>query len=404
MELNNFARIGKSVITKSIGLQKNYIEVYEKGERVLNERQSGCFCCPVHKAKCQMREFDVTDALNFLECQCEGCSQAVYTTEYKTCKKYINEKNKFGYQPTLKSYSIKLLLAYHFLQPDAYGTLKDVSIKDLAELIGCTPATVKASNKVLAEYGYCHICESGLYDNHINVILAEYRDYHKTAAEGGRGYITMSASMLKKILDIEGLNTLRLNLKGILEVDNASFGNTENPELESATASYKKLRGFLPDYCKRNVIVKALQKDSSIFDLTYHGNAVTFSIHSEFAQKNMRESMLRIEEAQIKKYIENLNETLSRAGGFYVKGFDPLVDARMESYHIADTSRHTTIPLSDKDYKDLASMCVQYNCDIVQSAIITAYNSYTIRGREIRNFGGLIRAIIRRCLSAGKAA
>lgn len=92
MKLNNFARIGKGVITKSIGLQKNYIDVYEKGELKLNEQQSGCLCCPIYQAKSQMREFDVMDALDFLECQCKSCSQAVYTTEYKICKKYINEK------------------------------------------------------------------------------------------------------------------------------------------------------------------------------------------------------------------------------------------------------------------------------------------------------------------------
>lgn len=404
MKLNNFARIGKGVITKSIGLQKNYIDVYEKEEQKLDEQQSGCLYCPVYQAKCQMREVDVTDALDFLECQCKGCSQAVYTTGYKVCKKYINEKNQFGYQPTLKSYSIKLLLVYHFLQPDAYGTLKDVSIKGLAELIGCTAATVRANNKVLEEYGYCYICDSGLYDNHINVFLPEYKDYHKTAAEGGRGYITMSVSMVKKILDIKGLNTLRLNLKGILEVDNASFGNTEDPEMSATTTSYKKIRGFLPDYCRRNVIIKALQQDNSIFDLTYHDNAVTFNIHPEFAQKNMRESMLENEEANIKRYIENLNQTLSAAGEDYIKGANPIVDARMAGYRIADTSKHTMLILSDKDYKDLASMCVQYNRDIVQSAVITAYNNYTVHGREIRNFGGMIRAIIRRCLSASRAA
>lgn len=404
MKLNNFARIGKGVIIKSIGLQENYIEVYEEGERKLDEQQSGCLFCPVYQAKCQMREVDVPDALSFLKCQCEGCSQAVYTTEYKIHKKYINEKNQFGYQHTLKSYSIKLLLIYHFLQPDAYGMIKDVSIKGLAELIGCTTATIKASNKVLEEYGYCYICDSGLYDNHINVCLPEYKDYHKTAAEGGRGYITMSASMMEKILNIKGLNTLRLNLKGIIETDNASFGNTENPEMSAATASYKKLRGFLPDYCKRNVIIKALQRDSSIFNLEYQDTAVTFHIHPEFAQKNMRESMLANEEAGMKKYIENLNRTLSMAGEGYIKGADPIVDACMESYGIADASRHTALVLSDKDYKDLASMCVQYNRDIVQSAVITAYNNYTLFGREIRNFGGMIRAIIRRCLSASRAA
>ena len=31
-----------------------------------------------------------------------------------------------------------------------------------------------------------------IHDRCINIFLPEYKDYHKTAAEGGRGYITMS--------------------------------------------------------------------------------------------------------------------------------------------------------------------------------------------------------------------
>lgn len=404
MELSNFARIGKGVITKSIGLQENYIEIYEKGGRKRDEEKSGCYSCPVYQAKCSMRDLGATDALDFLECQCGCCSQAVYTEEYKSTKKYINEKNQFGYQQTLKSCSIKLLLAYHFLQPDAYGMLKDVSIKDLAGLVGCTTATVKACNRVLAEYGYCCICNSGLYDNHINVILTEYKDYHKTAAEGGRGYITMSSSMMQKILGIKGLNALRLNLKGILEVDNASFRSTGDPEMASATASYKKLKGFLPNYCKRNVIIKALQQDSSIFTFAYDDNIVTFNINREFAQKNMRGSMLANEEKEMKAYIESLNRTLSMAGKNYIKGADPLADARLSNFRIAIAGSYALLHLSDKDYKDLASMCVQYNRDMVQKAVITAYNDYAVHGKEIKNFGGIIRTIIRSCLSAGKAA
>ncbi len=94
-------------------------------------------------------------------------------------------------------------------------------------MVGCTTATVRACNKTLSGYGYCHTCESGIYDGCINIILPEYRDYHKTAAEGGRGYITMSSGMMHKILGLQGVNTLRLNLKGITEIDSSSASSTE---------------------------------------------------------------------------------------------------------------------------------------------------------------------------------
>lgn len=403
MELSSFARIGKGVITKAIGLQDNYIIVYEKNERKLDEQQSGCSGCPVFRAKCRMRECDVEDAVNFLDCQCGGCSQAVFVENYTESKKYINEKNKYGYQQTLKSNSIKLLLAYHFMQPDSAGIVRDVGIRELAQLIGCTAETVRANNQLLQDYGYISICNSGLYDGHINVLLTEYRDYHKTAAEGGTGYITMSSAMMDKILGIEGLNPLRLTLKGILEVDNASYRSTADPGLSSAAATYKKLQGFLPKYCRRGIINRALES-SPVFHIEHDDKIVTISMNPEFAQKNMRSSMLENEKSGMKEYIENLNSTLLMAGEVYIGGANPLADARLAVYRITEADGYIPLELSDKDYNDLASMCVQYDRDLVREAVITAYNGYTLPGKEIKNFGGLVRTIIRSSLYAEKAA
>lgn len=394
MELSCFARIGKGVITKLIGLQDNYIEVYVKKEPQRDEERSGCHSCPVYQAKCQMREFGITGALEYMECQCGGCPQAVYTESYTETKKYINEKNRFGYQQTLKSCPIKIFLALHFLMPDHHGLLMDVSIKGLAELAGCSAATVKAAVRKLSECGYIQVCDSGNYDRHINVLLTEYRDYHKTAEEGGRGYITMSSGMVKKLLGIKGLNALRLNLKGILEVDSASL-QAGDPEMSSATATYKKLQGFLPKYCKRNVIISALGQDSSIFRFDCSDRAVTFNINPEFAQRNMRGSMLGNEEAAMREYIESLNRTLLMAGNEYVRGADPLADARLSALRITEAEGYAPLHLDAKDYKDLASMCVQFSRDAVQKAVITAYNQYTARGKSIKNFGGMVRTIIR---------
>ena len=404
MELNNFARIGKGVISKAIGLQKNYTETIEKTTKKLNKEKSGCSSCPIFQLRKKMHESGSEENTEFIENCCADCPQAVYETCSETQKKYVNETNMFGYQKTLKNNAIKLLLVYHFLQPDSIGMIRDVGIKELAQLVGCTAETVRDNNQTLQNYGYICVCNSGLYDNHINVLLTEYRDYHKTAAEGGTGYITMSAAMLNKILGIEGINPLRLTLKGILEVDNASYRNTEAPELSFATADYKKLRGFLPGYCKRGVIIKAMQGNSSIIDFEYDSHIITFKINPEFAQKNMRGSMLADEEARMKEYIANLNKTLGMAGEVYIRGADPLADDHLVGYHIAKADGYIPLSLSDKDYSDLASMCVQYDRGLVQEAVIATYNGYTLQGKEIKNFGGLVRTIIRNFLYADKAA
>ena len=63
MELSNYARIGKGVITKAIGLQENYIDVFEAAESKLDEEKSGCAGCPVCSTKCQMRDLGVDEAV-----------------------------------------------------------------------------------------------------------------------------------------------------------------------------------------------------------------------------------------------------------------------------------------------------------------------------------------------------
>ena len=221
MELNSYARIGKGILTKAIGLQKNYVEIYSKGPDVLNENRSDCHNCIVHQKKEELRALGLDKEADKIHCFCHTCPTSVWEPSYTTEKRYINEKNRYGYQPTLKLNAIRLLLLYHFLQPDAYGFIKDVCKKELAATIGCTAATIDACNDVLQDYGYCYFGNSGIRDHCINILLTEYKDYHKTAAEGGRGYITMSQDMLSDLCGIENLNTLRLNLKGILEIGRA---------------------------------------------------------------------------------------------------------------------------------------------------------------------------------------
>lgn len=395
MELNNFARIGKGVISKAIGLQDNYKETCEKVTKKLDEEKSGCFSCPVLQLRKKMLESGSEEDMGFVENCCANCPQAVYETYSETEVKYINEENMFGYQKSLKNNAIKLLLAYHFLQPDTIGLVKDVSIKGLAELVGCTPATIISANQTLTDYGYCNVSESGLYNGCVNVMLMEYRNYHKTAAEGGRGYITIPSSLMQKILGIDNINTLRLNLKGMLEVDNESLHNTQDMDMSSATVSYKKLRGFLPDYCKRNVIMKALANKTSIITSSCCDKAVVFEMPDEYKPKKMRASMLENEEKEMKIYIDTLNSVLHKAGKDYVTGEDLHTDTLLLDYHIASHCSYPELKLSCNDLTDLANMCVQYSRSIVCRAVVAIYNQYILYGKSVKKFGALVRTFIR---------
>lgn len=396
MELSSFARIGKGVLTKAIGLQKNYVEVYSKGPDVLNECRSNCHECIIHQKKEELRALGFNEEADKIHCFCHTCPSAVWEPTYTEEKRYINEKNRYGYQPTLKGNAIKLLLLYHFLQPDGHGFIKDACIKELADTVGCTAATIAACNDVLQDYGYCYFCDSGIHDHYINIFLPEYKDYHKTAAEGGRGYITMSKDMLSDLCMIESLNTLRLNLKGILEVDNASYSDAQSDTYSSVTSQYQRLRGFLPSYCKRNVIQKALGQNDAIFDLTFDEHNVTFSIREKYAQKNLREKMLEDTKESLIDHVDRINTVLCDAASAKHPEEKERLDSILSMLDISPSEKYPSLCLTLSDYEDLASLALQYSLRTVHMAVSQIYNKYVLQNRPVEKIGALARTIIRR--------
>lgn len=395
MELNHFARIGKGVLSKAIGLQKNYSEQYSKGPDILNENKSGCHNCPIHQAKETLRSLGLENAADQIHSQCKACSTSIWEPSYISRVCYINEKNKYGYQPTLKCNAIKLLLLYHFLQPDAHGFIRNVDLKELAKTVGCSLPTIISCNQILQTYRYCFTCE-GISEGLINIYLPEYKDYHKTAAEGGRGYITMSSDMMGRLLEMTSLNTLRLNLRGILDVDNASYNSAKKEPLAPVISSYQKLRRFLPRYCKRNVIVKALEQNDSIFLLDFQDKAVTFTIREEFAQKNIREHMVADTAKVLVNYVDSLNDVLEEASG---TGFSEKKDDLgriLSNFNIEQAEKYPTLSLKLTDYTDLASLAVQYNIHLVKEALGSIYSQFICQNRPIDSIGALARTYIRR--------
>lgn len=396
MDLSSFARIGKGVLTKAIGLQKNYVEVYSKGPDVLNECQSNCYDCIIHQKKEELWALGLAEEADKIHCFCHTCPSSVWEPTYTEEKRYINEKNRYGYQPTLKGNAIKLLLLYHFLRPDGHGFIKDACIKELAEAVGCTTATINACNDVLQDYGYCYFCNSGIHDHYINIFLPEYKDYHKTAAEGGRGYITMSKDMLSDLCGIESLNTLRLNLKGILEVDNASYSDAQSDTYSSVTSQYQRLRGFLPSYCKRNVIQKALEQNDAIFSLTYDDHNVTFKIREKYAQKNLREKMLEYTKENLIDHVDHINTVLYDAASAKHPEEKERLDTILSMLDINPSEKYPSLCLTLSDYEDLASLALQYSLSMVHMAVSQIYNKFILQNHPVEKIGALARTIIRR--------
>lgn len=393
MELNHFARIGKGVLSKAIGLQANHIEYYEKGPDTLDEPASGCYGCQIHQLKDELTLLGLSGDADRIHTMCRECSASVWKPSY-TRKVYVNERNRYGYQPTLKTNAIKLLLLYHFLQPDAQGFIRNVNVKELAATLGCSLPTILSCNRALQKYDYCYTCD-GMFSGTINVFLPEYKNYHKTAAEGGRGYITMSDSMLDKLLGISLLNTLRLNLKGVLVVDNASCQEAKNAPLRPVTSTYSSLRGFLPKYCKRNIIKTALMQDDSIFQLDFQEKTVAFHIREEYAQRKLRDAMVADTAEELMEYVETVNDLLEMADDAILPVEREPYEKMLSAFHIETSPKYPPLSLKITDYEDLASLAVQYNIHMVRVALGHIYSKYVCRNHPVDSMGALARTFIR---------
>ncbi len=98
---------------------------------------------------------------------------------------------------------------------------------------------------------------------------------------------------------------------------------------------------------------------------------------------------------EIKTFVRCMNEVFNEAGHHYIHGINPDTDDKLSRFHITSFFSYPLLELSDQDYKDLASMSVQYSSKLVHNAISIAYNQYTIYGKKIKQYGALIRSIIR---------
>lgn len=62
-------------------------------------------------------------------------------------------------------------------------------------------------------------------------MLMEYKDYAKTAREGGRGYATFNKEFLDEIMQITDINQLRVFLRIALDLDTKKIRKKKSPIL-----------------------------------------------------------------------------------------------------------------------------------------------------------------------------
>ena len=399
LELTKYARIGKSPIIKAIGVQKNHTETLFLEHQELDVVASGCFSCPYYKYV-EFKEYMPEEVKNICKQKCGNCPKAVYKTVTTTSVRYINEKNRYGYAPRLKAIAIKLLLIYHFCAPDQQGIVKDLSVKQLAALIGCTQRSIKNANTVLAAYRYINLSSFGWKRNTFCIQLTEYKEYGLPANKGGRGYATFNKTCLLELLKIKDINQLRIFLRSALEMDTK---RTETSEL-SVKESYTSLRHYLPLYCKPGVIRRAINQASSLFDVyctdtdillkmkaCYHGR-------NQYDKENKQNASLFKELFnKIDNAITLVNDAIMKKAPVPDKQINYLSDLGIRStVHLRPGNLFVNFKLKERDFQDLAILATSFGgYKQIKKYIGYIYENYTVHF-SMDCIGALIRTILKK--------
>ena len=394
MNISKFARVGKAPLIKAVGLQKNHKEICYTETQELDRYATGCFSCPNYKYV-EFAEYMPPQVKTQAECKCAGCPFAKYKTVYKEHIKYINEKNHYGYAKRLTAIPLKLLLIYHFGSPNPQGIVRGYNTTELAKYLGCSPRSIRNANQTLQEYGYVHVLES-IKKRQFDIMLMEYPDYAKTAREGGRGYATFNKELLKEIIQIKDINQLRVFIRVALDLD-----IKKEPEED---VSYISLQRFLPDYCKKGVIRKALSASTSLFSIVFGEEKISFSLNKSFHGRSDYDNSQIQGEKEISKYIANLDSYMEHVNNALLQNKEIPPEAQLLEYEEINPSVHmkskdsmlyVQFRLSADDIKDLGLLVATYSIDSVKKAIIYIHKNYISKLHIIENIGALARTLLK---------
>ena len=382
--VKTFCSIGKAVLTKALGLQQNYREVIESEREVIDTEASGCESCRWHKIKTVTRP----DEELYAECEsaCASCPYKVMKTEITYKRVYHNEKNRYGYQPRLKTNAIKLLIALHFQdEVDNIGFIKNINLKGLAKLLSCNIKTIHNCLETLKEYGYISFTKTDV--NLITVWLPEYENYFKPASSGGRGFLTLSDAVFTELLSIKNLNELRISVRQLME-----FEILTNTRKNTVEKSYKELRRMLPNYCKRNIIKRAAEK-LSMFIVEMKDNLIRFIIKPEYDAKTQKEQQLEFYEKELITFSQEFAHDVAELNTSIHNTKDSKYSDFFEGTEVEEYRCWFFTPL---EIADLATLCLQYSWHRVMKALQSIYRTYKLQsgGTTIQNLGGLVRTVI----------
>lgn len=387
--MRQFASIGKLLIKRAVGLQRNFKEIEYEVVSKLDEQASGCFACQNYSLKAVFAKRLESDQYQNACSVCENCPRRVFKEEKVEKVTYINEKNRYAgetghYISTLKTNAIKLLLVLHMMSPNRWGHIMELPMSKLKSILGCDRKTVCSNLEKLKQYGYiAYINNRGI----LNVVLEGYENYFKSAKDGGRGFLTLSSALVEELLAIKDLTTLRIFLQQLVETDNQG-----HIEQKIVVKTYEELLRGLPEYCKPNHVKKHLaeNKDNQIFEIQVE-EKVSFKLNPEYDAKKVKEKLIEESREDLIFYVNQLNEKFEKIN----KG-ELRPDARLPKifYTKQNVQEYVPFVIRMKVFEDLAKMCWQFSIYNIIDTLNYVYVNYTLEHKIIENLAALVRALL----------
>ena len=367
--MNTYANVSKKLIVQALGRQGNYKEILTDKIDVEN---SGCLNCPYYLKN---------NGQHDKEGSCSNCPTRQFIIETK----YINEKNRYRVDDTLrlKVNAIKLLLYFHFLNPDSNGIIKNINTKDIAEKLNVSHKTIWNNINLLCDYGYIYWCKS--YKGLINILIQGYKEQKE---KNGPGYIVVNDEWMGHIMKCDNINTLRIMIRETLNIDNQ---NTTGYFFNTKETSYENMRRYLPSYCKRFIIKNVMEKAediiSGVFETYIKDNTIRFTLKDSCLAKKRKDMQLKENERLLREFLKEYNENIN------LSLTDKVEDVRF-AYLNEETRLVPSFSITGNETVNLAHLALTYGLEAVKEALFIVHRHYIAAGLQVKNIGGLVRTIM----------
>ncbi len=381
-----YASIGKTNLIQALGLQKPYKE----------GKADTCTSCKFY---------------NLLEpseygCQhdyCEACAMRKSMVE-NAGSNYVYEKNLYSINNEVRkklssAQEIHIYLLLHFLHATQSGVTDIVDENEMAQMLGVHVRTVKNNLKKLKKAGYIE------YQKHpeqgrraIAVRIKHYEEMYKPRVQGGKGYIIFSREMLAEFIKVKSINSLRIQLRIFIENDKDILLK-DQPEEKPLIKSYREIRRYLPPYCKRNVIKKALSEHSNLLQFVFNKEDVIFTVEKKYnAGKRKKEQEAQYEE-MMKDFLKALDREIEwDKDSLFKDEYKNPIEAKISSFLDTIKGEKPIYKYKGRDIKDFIVLCMEFGFSIVTESILKVYARYVTAGRDIGSMGALVRTFVENSL------